>query len=344
MPDPKRILVTGGAGFIGSHLVHYLLETYPEYEVTVLDLLTYSGSMDNLPELSAFPQLKFVHGNIRNEELVDTLVAESNIVVHMAAETHVTRSITEAMPFFMTDVIGTQIVTEAVLKHSDTVDRYLYISSSEVYGTAQDELMREDHPLLPRSPYAAAKLGGDRLVYAYLKTHEIPAVIVRPFNNYGPRQHVEKAIPRFIVRCKLGLPLELHGDGSAERDWILATEHCEALDCIMHAERDLVIGEEFNIGAGKGTSIREIAERVCSLMDKAEHPIVCCGERPGNVQCHAADVSKIKRVLGWEAKTPLDEGLLSTIKWYLDNPHHWEKQMDAYLVPVEMGEGGIQWQ
>ena len=217
------ILVTGGAGFIGSNFVHHLRNTQPDAHVLVLDLLTYAGSLDNLPPFGGLhesvPGLEFWHGDVRNASLVDALVERADIVVHFAAETHVTRSIYDNYHFFETDVLGTQVVANSVLKHVKSIDRFIHISTSEVYGTARSPKMDEDQPLMPMSPYASAKAGADRLVYSYFATYDVPAVIVRPFNQFGPRQHLEKVIPRFITSCMLDEPIRIHGDGSAARDF-----------------------------------------------------------------------------------------------------------------------------
>ena len=229
----KHILITGGAGFIGSNFVRHLAAKYPSYHLTVVDALTYAGSVENLPEeltKGTDARLRFWYGNVRNGELMDTLVSQADSVVHFAAETHVTRSIYDNLTFFETDVLGTQVVANAVVKYQKAIDRFIHISSSEVYGTARTLLMDEEHPLLPMSPYASAKAGADRLVYSYWATYDIPAVIVRPFNNFGPFQHLEKAIPRFVTSCLLNEPLRVHGDGGAQRDWLHVQDTCEALD------------------------------------------------------------------------------------------------------------------
>src|SRR5262245_7061599 len=203
-------LVTGGAGFIGSNFVHHLYNKHPDSRILVLDLLTYAGSVDNLParfkEANDGGRIEFWYGDVRNASLVDSLVRRSDVVVHFAAETHVTRSIFDNYHFFETDVIGTQVIANAVLRSADRIQRFIHISTSEVYGTALQPLMNEEHPLMPLSPYASAKAGADRLVYSYWATYKLPAVIVRPFNNYGPRQHLEKAVPRFVTSCRLNEP------------------------------------------------------------------------------------------------------------------------------------------
>lgn len=233
----KTILVTGGAGFIGSNFVRHIYRKYPDYRILVLDALTYAASVQNLPEGSFDAErFEFWYGNVLNADIVDALVKQSEVVVHFAAESHVTRSIFDNRQFFETDVLGTQVVANSVLRNRDRVRLFVHISTSEVFGTAETPLMSEDHPLRPMSPYAAAKCGADRLVYSYWATYRIPAVIVRPFNNYGPFQHLEKVLPRFITSCLLGEPMTVHGDGSARRDFLFVADHCDALDRLLHAD------------------------------------------------------------------------------------------------------------
>ena len=334
----KTFLITGGAGFIGSNFVHYLHEKYPEYRLLVLDKLTYAGSVENLPaefnEASANGRLQFWYGDVCNASLVDTLVEQADVVVHFAAETHVTRSIYDNHHFFETDVLGTQVVANSILKNIKTVDRFIHISTSEVYGTALCEKMSEDHPLMPMSPYASAKAGADRLVYSYWATYSLPAVIVRPFNQYGPRQHLEKAIPRFITSCILDEPVRVHGDGSAARDWTYIDDACRALDCIAHCEASRVIGEVINIGQGESLTLAQIAPMVVRKMDKPESLITYVGDRPGQVFRHTADRDKAERLLGWRPQVNFEEGLDRTIAWYHDNRPWWERQLWMREIPI----------
>ena len=239
----ETILVTGGAGFIGSNFVHHVMQHMPEARVIVLDALTYAGSIENLPEASLREEderVLFRYGNVMNADLVDALIAESTYVVHFAAETHVTRSIYDNKQFFETDVLGTQVIANAVLRHRNTIKRFVHISTSEVYGTAVTPLMDEDHPLNPMSPYASAKCGADRLVYSYWQTYDLPITIIRPFNNFGPRQHLEKAVPRFITSAILGEPLTVHGDGSAARDFVFVEDVCRAVLAVLNAPSEKV--------------------------------------------------------------------------------------------------------
>jgi dTDP-glucose 4,6-dehydratase len=244
----KRVLVTGGAGFISSAFVRHLLAATP-YEVVSLDALTYAGNLENLADVIAHPRLSFVHGDIRDRDLVRDVVSEVDVIVNAAAESHVEKSIEEgASEFVTTNVEGTQILLDAI--REAPVDLFILISSSEVYGTARYAPMDEEHPLEPRSPYAATKAGADRLAYSYFVTYDLPVVIVRPFNNYGPRQHPEKAIPRFITQALRDEPLTVHGDGHASRDWLYVDDDAEAIEAIIATDVDELAGEVVNVATG----------------------------------------------------------------------------------------------
>ncbi|HEV8348437.1 MAG TPA: GDP-mannose 4,6-dehydratase [Vicinamibacterales bacterium] len=338
-------LVTGGAGFIGSNFVHHLFHKYRDAHIIVLDLLTYAGSVDNLPldyrsaNGNGGGRVEFWYGDVRNASLVESLVRRCDVVVHFAAETHVTRSIFDNYHFFETDVLGTQVIANAVLHSADRIKVFIHVSTSEVYGTARTEVMDEEHPLMPLSPYASAKAGADRLVYSYWATYNLPAVIVRPFNNYGPRQHLEKAVPRFVTSCLLDEPLRVHGDGSAQRDWIYVDDTCAAIDAIMNADPKLVVGEVLNIGTGMSLTIAEIARRIVRHMNKPEDLITYVGERPGQVFRHTCDASKVRRLLGWEAKVDFAEGLERTAAWYCRQRGAWEKQLWMREIPIKTQSG-----
>jgi len=336
----KTIVVTGGAGFIGSNFVKHLYRKYPDYRLIVVDALTYAGNVGNCPDgAMESGRYEFWYGDVRNGELMDTLVSQADVVVHMAAESHVTRSIYDNKLFFETDVLGTQAVANSIVKHRDRVERFIHISTSEVYGTALNEKMDEEHPLNPMSPYASAKCGADRLVYSYFATYQIPAVIVRPFNNYGPYQHLEKAVPRFITSCLLGEPVTVHGDGAAARDWIFVEEHCEALDQLLHADVEKIRGEVINIGSEEHRSVLQVAEAVVEAMNPAESRIKFIGDRPGQVFRHTADASKMKRLIGWQPRLSFAEGLERTIRWYKDNESWWRPQMWMRHIPIITATG-----
>ncbi|GBD99328.1 dTDP-glucose 4,6-dehydratase [bacterium BMS3Abin07] len=339
----KTILVTGGAGFIGSNFVNYIFVKYPEYKLIVLDALTYAGDIENIdPDVRNSDRFEFWYGDINNLDLVSDLAGRSDVVVHFAAETHVARSLYSHRVFFVTDVLGTQSIANAVLKHSGRLERFIHISTSEVYGTAEYEPMDEDHPLNPTSPYAAAKAGADRLVYSYITAHDIPGVIIRPFNNYGPNQHLEKVIPRFITSCILGEPLMIHGDGTAMRDWVYAGDTARAVDLAIHAPLEKIRGEAFNIGTGKPFGVLEIAQKISAEFNMKEN-FEFMAERYGQVQKHISSTDKANEILGFKASVGFEEGLEKTIQWYRENRNIWEKQMAMRKVPVKARDGAIEW-
>jgi dTDP-glucose 4,6-dehydratase len=333
-----RVLITGGAGFIGSNLVHYLMERHPTWRLWVLDALTYAGNLANLPEhYRGDPRYRFVHGNVRNSALVEEVVAESDVVVHLAAETHVPRSVHDNVTFVETDILGTQVILNAVLRHP--VERFVHVSSSEVYGTAVQVPMTEDHPLNPTTPYAGAKAGADRLVYAYQMTYGLPCVIVRPFNTYGPYQHLEKAIPRFITAALTDTALTIHGDGSTARDWGYVADLCAGLERVIQARLDVVRGHVINFGTGVDISIKQVAEMVVEQLGKPRSLIAYSEDRHGQVQRHIAGTERARQLLDWRAQVPFAEGLDQTINWYATHRTWWEKLVWMKSVTI-IGPGG----
>jgi dTDP-glucose 4,6-dehydratase len=319
---PKRVLVTGGAGFISSNFVHHMLRATP-YEVVSLDALTYAGNLENLAEVMSHPRLSFVHGDIRDADLVREIVSEVDVIVNAAAESHVEKSIEEGgSEFVTTNVEGTQILLDAIRR--TPVERFVLISSSEVYGTARSAPMDEGHPLDPRSPYAATKAGGDRLAYSYFVTYGLPIVIVRPFNNYGPRQHPEKVIPRFITQALCDQPLTIHGDGHASRDWLYVDDDAEAIEAVIAADLDLVAGEVINVATGVDIPVAEIADFVLAALSKPPDLKEYVEERPGQVDRHIGSTEKAERLLGWRAATSFEVGLERTIAWYRENQAWWQ--------------------
>jgi len=317
----KRVLVTGGAGFISSNFARHLLGATP-HEVVSLDALTYAGNVENLDDVMSHERLSFVHGDIRNAELVRDVVSQVDVIVHAAAESHVEKSIEEgAREFVTTNVEGTQILLDAI--REAPVERFVLISSSEVYGTAESAPMDEAHPLNPRSPYAATKAGADRLAYAYFVTYGLPIVIVRPFNNYGPRQHPEKLIPRFVTSALTGEPLTVHGDGHASRDWLYVDDDAEAIEAVIDADIDAIAGEVINIATGIDLSVSEIADSVLEALGMPESLKVNVPERPGQVDRHIGSTEKARDLLGWSARTSFDEGLRRTVEWYRENESWW---------------------
>jgi dTDP-glucose 4,6-dehydratase len=317
----KRVLVTGGAGFIPSNFIRWLLAHTP-WEVVSLDALTYAGNVENLADVMSHERLSFVEGDIRDAELVHDVVAEVDVIVNAAAESHVEKSILHGgSEFVRTNVEGTQILLDAI--RDAPVERFVLISSSEVYGTAERAPMDEEHPLNPRSPYAATKAGADRLAYSYFVTYGLPIVIVRPFNNYGPRQHPEKVVPRFITHALQDEPLTIHGDGHATRDWLYVDDDAEAIAALIDAPVDDVAGEVLNVATGVDISVEEIADAVLAALRKPASLKTHVSERPGQVDRHIGSTEKIARLTGWRARTSFEDGLARTVAWYRENEAWW---------------------
>lgn len=328
------ILITGGAGFIGSNFVEMFFDAYKTEKIIVLDVFTYAASPENIPDrIKESPRFQLVRGDIRDREVVEGLVSQADYVVHFAAESHVTRSINDDLPFFETDVMGTQCIASAISRHHERVRKFIHISTSEVYGTNENlaKTMDEDHPLNPCTPYAAAKAGADRLVYAYQITYGIPTVIIRPFNNYGGKQHLEKVIPRFITSALLNEPITVHGDGDMTRDWVYVEDTCRAI--LRAIESSAAVGNVFNVGTGKDTSVLDIALMILK-MTKSTSFITHINPRPGQVDCHISSTERSKGVLGWNAKVDLEEGMERTIKWYSDNRKWWENQRESSQISI----------
>lgn len=333
------ILITGGAGFIGSHFVRSFMRRHRATDVYVLDALTYAGNLDNFaPAVLENPRFHFVYGNVCDTELVTDLMPKVDAVIHFAAESHVARSIANNAIFYQTDVLGTQVIANQVLKNR-RVRRFVHISTSEVYGSALQRPMTEDHPLNPNSPYASAKCGADRLVYSYWKTYDIPAVIIRPFNQYGPNQHLEKCVPRFITNAIDRQPLTVHGDGTAARDWVYVEDTCQALLAAIEAPLDAVIGEVINLGTGRATNTRTIADMITDRTGSDPSLIRHTDNRPGQVELHVSSTDKAQRLLNWSAMTPLHEGLDRTIAWYRANEAWWRRRTWTRDVPIQLRNG-----
>lgn len=339
----KTILLTGAAGFIGSNFLRYMFDKYPHYNFIVLDVLTYAGNLDNIgDDIKESPRFEFVYGSITNQELVDAVMKRSDWVVHFAAESHVSRSILDDQTFVVTDVMGTQVMMHALVK-CPNVERFIHISTSEVYGTAEKEPMDEEHPLNPRSPYAAAKVGADRLVYSYYCTYDVPVVIIRPFNNYGPQQHIEKMIPKFITSALRGIPLTIHGDGSAQRDWLHVLDTSEALDKVLHHERfGEIQGEVINLGTGIATSILEIAHAILDYLQVPKSNLKFVGDRPGQVACHISSTNKAETLLGWTQKRTIQDELPAVIEWYRTHADWWKKLVMMQWVPIQTAYGKVE--
>jgi dTDP-glucose 4,6-dehydratase len=308
-----KILVTGGAGFIGSNFIRYFLGTYPESTVVNLDKLTYAGNLDNLSDLQSHPGYQFIRGDICEADCVrDILDQRIDAVVHFAAESHVDRSIADAREFIRTNVQGTCTLLEASRRAK--LPRFLHISTDEVYGTLPPgEYADEQSRLQPNSPYAASKAASDLLVRSFWQTYRFPALLTRSSNNYGPSQFPEKLIPLMITNALEGKPLPVYGDGLNERDWIFVEDHCRALDRVLHSGRP---GETYNIGFGQPLINLNVVRGLLRILHKPEDQIKFVEDRPGHDRRYALDSSKIRRELGWEPTVTFEEGLLRTVEWY----------------------------
>ena len=307
-----RILVTGGAGFIGSNFVHYVLNEHEDDEVITLDALTYAGSKDNLDGVLDNPRHEFVEGDIRDRDLVTKLVSDVDAIVNFAAESHVDRSIEGAKPFVTTNVQGTQTLLDAA--NEGDIDRFLQISTDEVYGQILDGKFSEDDPLDPRNPYAATKAGADLLARSFETTHDLPVLITRTCNNFGPRQHPEKLIPKFIRNAATGENLPVYGDGSNVREWIYVEDNCRALDVVL---REGVVGEIYNIGSHTEKTNLEVTEAILDAVGADEDLIEFVDDRAGHDQRYALETEKIG-ALGWEPAYAFEEGLERTVDYYLN--------------------------
>lgn len=307
-----RILVTGGAGFIGSNFVHHVLDTHENDEIVTMDALTYAGSKANLEDVLDDPRHEFVEGDIRDQELVTDLVDDVDAIVNFAAESHVDRSIEGAKPFVSTNVQGTQTLLDAA--NDVGIDRFLQISTDEVYGQVLDGTFSEDDPLNPRNPYAATKAGADLLANSFQTTHDLPVVITRTSNNFGPRQHAEKLIPKFIQNAAAGEALPVYGDGSNVREWIYVEDNCRALDLVL---REGEIGEVYNIGSHAEKTNLEVTEAILDAVGASDDLIEFVEDRAGHDQRYALDTEKIE-ALGWEPQYSFEEGLERAVDYYLD--------------------------
>lgn len=318
---PTTLLVTGGAGFIGSNVVRFVLRERPGWRVVNLDLLTYSGNPANLTGLEHEPRYRFVKGDVCDAGLVDGLVGGCDAIVHLAAESHVDRSIADARPFVVTNVLGTHVMLEAARKHRR---RLVFVSTDEVYGSLpleSPEKFTEESPIRPNSPYAASKAGADLLCRAAFETHGQDVVITRCANNLGPYQFPEKIIPLFATNLIEGRRVPVYGDGLNVRDWMHVDDHCEALLVVLEKGR---AGEVYNIGAGVEKSNLDLTRDILRIMGKGEEWIEFVADRPGHDRRYALDTSKIERELGWRASRSDWPGALErTVRWYIDNPGWW---------------------
>lgn len=324
-----RVMVTGGAGFMGSNFVEFLVKREPRVEVLVYDKLTYAGRLENLAEI--LDRVEFFRGDIVDEKSLEAIVSrfKPDIIVNFAAETHVDRSINEPAPFIRTNVYGVFTLLEVLRRHRDAL--LVHISTDEVYGDLSwtDDMADESWNLRPSSPYSASKASGDLLIMAYGRTYGLDYIIVRPCNNYGPRQHPEKLIPRTIIRLLLGLPATIYGDGGQVRDWLYVLDFAEALHTIIEkGDRNTI----YNVCAHNFASVKRVVETIVRLMGRdPERDIIYVKGRPGEDRRYAMKCDRV-RELGWSPKTGLEEGLRRTIEWYTSNRWWWEPLVDEYVT------------
>lgn len=316
----KNFLVTGGAGFIGSNFVRYMLEKYPQYKIVVFDKLTYAGNLDNLREVENDPHYAFVQGDICEAEDVRDAIRAHGIdtIVNFAAETHVDRSILDADAFLKTNVLGTFVLLEAAKQFG--LERYHQISTDEVYGWVDKPALETD-PLLPRSPYAAAKASGDLMVNAYYVTHGVPTTITRASNTVGPYQYPEKVVPLFVTNALENEPLPLYGDGKQIRDWLYVTDHCEAVDVVLHKGTP---GEAYNVGGENERYNVEVVKIILDTLDKSPDLVRRVTDRSGHDRRYSLAIDKM-RALGWTPRHSFEQALTETIEWYANNEWWWRK-------------------
>ncbi len=314
-----KLLVTGGAGFIGSNFIRYMLKVYPEYRIINLDKLTYAGNLDNLKDIEGNPNYKFMNGDICDSSLISNLVKEVDVVVNFAAESHVDRSIESPDEFVKTNVLGVNNLLKCSLDAG--IKRFVQISTDEIYGSIESSSFKETDILNPSSPYSASKASGDLIALAYYKTYDFPVVITRSTNNFGSYQYPEKLIPLFVTNILEEKKIPLYGDGLNIRDWLYVEDNCEAIDLVLHEGKE---GEVYNIGAKNELSNIEITRMVLDILGKDKEFIEYVSDRLGHDKRYSVDISKIK-TLGWEPKYDFKEALKLTVDWYKDNKWWWEK-------------------
>ena len=319
-----KILVTGGAGFIGSNFVRHVARARPDWEIVVLDKLTYAGRRENLAGLEGHPGFRFVKGDIADPQAVAAVLPGCEYVVNFAAETHVDRSLYDAGSFIMTDVYGTFVLLEAA-RRAPGLKLFVQISTDEVYGSVETGSSTESDALMPRNPYSASKAGADRLAYSYWATYRVPVIVTRASNNYGPYQYPEKVIPLFVTQALEDQPLPLYGDGRNVRDWLHVDDHCRAIDLLLEKG---VAGETYNVGGGNEVANIDLTRRILSLVGKSESLIRPVADRPGHDRRYSLDCAKM-RGLGWHPQVAFEDGLAGTVAWYRDHEAWWRKVKEA---------------
>lgn len=314
-----RYLVTGGAGFIGSNFIHYLLAKYQAIEVINYDKLTYAGNPENCRDVASDPRYTFVRGDIADEILVNQVIAGIDVVVNFAAESHVDRSISTPDAFIKTDILGTFVLLEASRKAR--VKKFIQISTDEVYGSTEGASFKETDALMPSSPYSASKAGADRLAYSYHVTYHLPVIVTRCSNNFGPYQYPEKLIPLFVTNAIENKPLPIYGDGLNIRDWIYVDDHCDAVDFLIRLGAD---GETYNIGGGNEKTNLEITDLILKTTGKSTELKQFVKDRPGHDRRYSVDFTKIRK-MGWQPRHRFEAAMSHTIEWYMQNPEWWQK-------------------
>lgn len=320
----RTYLVTGGAGFIGSNFIRYMLEKHSNVSIINLDKLTYAGNLENLKDVSDDSRYRFVKGDICDADLVNDLIREADVVLNFAAESHVDRSIGKPDDFIKTDIFGVFVLLEACRKHG--INRFVQISTDEVYGSTEDGFFQESDPLLPSSPYAASKAGADRLAYSYFVTYKLPVVIPRSSNNFGPYQYPEKLISLFVTNALDDKQLPIYGDGKNVRDWLYVLDNCEGIEVVMERGKD---GEVYNVGSGNEKQNIEITDKILSTLNKPDSLKTYVEDRKGHDHRYALDTQKIQ-ALGWSPKHSFEDAMGATIQWYRENRSWWE--------PLKSGE------
>jgi dTDP-glucose 4,6-dehydratase len=316
----KTLLVTGGAGFIGSNFIHYMIKKYPEYRIINLDKLTYAGNLQNLKDIENNKDYGFIKGDIADRKVVSDIFKKNRIdaVINFAAESHVDRSIEDPGVFIQTDIYGTFILLEAVKQYRSSI--FLQISTDEVYGSIENGSFKEEEPLKPNSPYSASKAGAEMIARSFYKTYGTPVIITRTSNNFGPYQYPEKLIPLFVTNLIDDIKVPLYGDGMNVRDWIYVEDNCNALDRVLHKGK---IGEVYNIGAGNEKPNVWITRKIIEILGKSEDMIQPVSDRPGHDRRYSVDCSRIKEELGWDTGYDFDQALEKTVSWYKNNEDWW---------------------
>lgn len=315
-----RLLVTGGAGFIGSNFIRHIIKKYPQYEIINLDKLTYAGNLDNLKDIENNSNYTFVKGDICDRKIVDELSRDVDVIVNFAAQSHVDRSIIDASDFLRTNIDGTYSLLKTAKRHN--ISRFVQISTDEVYGSIGKGSFKETDTLSPSSPYAASKAAADMLVHSYRVTFNLPTIVARSTNNFGPYQYPEKVIPLFITNALENKSLPLYGDGMNVRDWLYVIDNCEAIDLILHKGKE---GEIYNIGGGNELRNIDLTKMVLKIMGRPEGLIQPVKDRPGHDRRYSLDCSKMERELGWTPRFDFERALEETVKWYVDNHWWWKK-------------------